>query len=299
MIDLSHGVRIGTRYPFADQANSLSCNPLLMLSSGRAGTTLLRSMLVAGGQISIPPETQVFAKAALKFSALQNWNWGDICRIVIALFESHGNFKMWDANMYPAYGNAIGLPAAERSLARIIDEIFKCYTQQAFPEAKIWGEQSPLHTLYAPWVYKIFPRAKYLHLLRDGRDVIASMVERKYTLEYSTERWKACVERTYQLREKLAPDQFLEIRYEDLVSKPEETLQQVSSFVGIEFRQQMLDYWKLPTTVEHKYMDHHRNLSKPVFTSSIGQWKQRLTEDQQKYIMTSAADLLRKLNYLD
>jgi hypothetical protein len=256
-------------------------------------------MLVAGGQIAIPPESYVFPKAALKFTSLQYLDWDDICRLVIALFESHGSFNVWNTNITPAYASAIEIPVAERSLARIIDEIFKCYAKQAFPEAAIWGEHSPIHTLYAPWIYNIFPKARYIHVLRDGRDVIASMVERKYTLEYSTERWKATVERTHALGEKLLPDQFLEIRYEDLVSKPEDTLRQVSSFVGIDYSQQMLDYWKLPTTVEHKFMEHHRNLSKPVFTSSIGQWKQRLTEDQQKYIIANAADLLRKLHYLD
>ena len=164
---------------------------------------------------------------------------------------------------------------------------------------EFWGEQSPIHTLYAPWIYRVFPRGKYLHLLRDGRDAIASMIERDYSLAYSTQRWMVSVKRTYALRSVLANDQFLEIRYEDLVSGPEETLRQVANFVGIEFRSEMLDYWKLPTTIEHKFMEHHRNLNKPVFTSSIGKWRERLTPEQQQYVMKKAAALLKQLHYTD
>ena len=139
MVYLARRVRIGDRYPLDDKVNSLSCRPLLILSSGRAGTTLLRSMLAAGNQIAIPPETQVLYKAVLKFSTLQHLEWGDLCRLIIALFESHSNFKMWQANLAPAYCQAIELPPHERSLARLIDAVFQCYAAEKFPEARVLG----------------------------------------------------------------------------------------------------------------------------------------------------------------
>jgi len=60
----------------------------------------------------------------------------------------------------------------------------------------------------------------------------------------------------------------------------------------------MLDYWKLPSTIEHKYFSHQKNLGKPVFTSSIGKWRKHLTPAQQDYILSQISEELRKLDYL-
>ncbi len=289
------------RYPLDDRADSLSCRPLIFISAGRSGTTLLRSMLVAAGGIAIPPETQIFHTLALKYSSLQNLHWNDIARMVLAQFESHPHFQLWDVNLAPAYQVALNLPEKERSLARLIDIVFTTYAAQQFPEARAWGDQSPIHTFYLPWVYPVFPQGRYLHLLRDGRDVIASVAERRgpEALELATLRWKTSVRRVREFQKRANPEQVLEIRYEQLVSQPEEALRKVSAFAGIEYNPMMLEYYKLPTTIEHHYLAHHRNLGKPVFTTSIGRWKERLNKEQQAYVLSHISPLLQELGYLD
>lgn len=287
------------RYPLADGAGSLSCEPLLIISAGRSGTTLLRSMLVAGGQIAIPPETQILHKLPVKFLSTQGLGWDDLSRLVISSFESHPLFHEWDASLHPAYERAIALPQKERSLVRLIDIVYTTYAAQKFPAATMWGDQSPLHTLFLPWIQPIFPKAKYLHLLRDGRDVVASAVEKEgpANLAPATYRWAKSIECVAKLRNDLGDNQLLEIRYEDLVMHPEQTLQSVSNYAGISYSQKMLDYWKLPSTVEHKYHEHHRNLNQPVFTASIGKWKERLTQEQQRYVLGKISKLLENLGY--
>ena len=292
-------------YPLADRANSLSCQPLLFVSAGRSGTTLLRSMLVAGGQIAIPPETQRIHTAIRKFVSLRHIGWADLSRVIISLFESHQLFEVWETNLQPTYQVVENLPRRERSLARIIDEVFMCYAAQQHPEATAWGDQSPLHTFFLPWITRAFPCGKYLHLLRDGRDAIASLLERgKHmdngpSLEAATLRWKTSVVRVQALQEALAPGQFLEIRYEALVSEPQKTLEEICAFANLEYRPAMLRYWEAPTTVEHRHMPYHRNIGKPVFTSSIGTWRTRLSPAQQEYVLAQTSDMLRTLGYGD
>lgn len=55
-------------------------------------------------------------------------------------------------------------------------------------------------------------------------------------------------------------NRYLEIRYEDLVRKPEKTLGVICSFLGIDYTSQMLDYWKLPSTIVHKVYSYHKTL---------------------------------------
>lgn len=285
------------RYPLADETGSLSCRPMFIVGSGRSGTTLLRSMLVAGGDVAIPPESYVIHTAVRRYIATQFLGWPDCARLVVALFESGAEFHLWETNLYPAHRSVLSLSAKERSLARIIDEVFQCYARQHFPEAIIWGDQSPLNTLHLPWVFRAFPRAKYLHLLRDGRDAIASMVERGRSIEAATRRWKRSVEQVLALQPRLDDDQFLEARYEDLVSEPADTLQSICSFIGVSYKASMLDFWKLPTTVEHEHYKHHHNLARPLFTDSIGRWTERLSSSQQAYVCSRVTGLLEHLGY--
>ena len=293
------------RYPLADHTRSLSCQPLFIISAGRSGTTLLRSMLVVGGQIAIPPETQVIHIAVRKFLSLRHIGWADLCRVIVSLFESHNLFHMWGVNLYPVYRKVIYLPKKERCLARIVDEVFMCYAAQQFPDATVWGDQSPIYTFFLPRIFSVFPHAKYLHLVRDGRDAIASLVERGrllkggMSLEEATYRWVTSVERVWSLQRRLSDNQFLEVRYENLVSEPAETLKKVCKFIGVEYKASMLDFWKSPTTIEHKYNEYHRNLSKPVFTDSIGKWTERLSPDEQQYVLAKTSGLLQRLGYLD
>lgn len=289
--------QILNRHPLADQAGCVSCTPLLIVGSGRSGTTLLRSILVAGGDIAIPPESYVIPKAVRRFISTQFLGWSDCAQLLLALFEAGAEFHLWETNLHPAHRCVVNLPVEERSLARLIDEVFKCYVRQQFPAATTWGDQSPLNTLHLPWIYRTFPGARYLHLLRDGRDAIASMVDMGRSIEVATSRWKRSMTQVLRLQPRLSDDQFLEVRYENLVSDPTDTLDRVCSFVNIDFKPQMLDFWKLPTTVEQNHYQHHRNLGRPLFTDSIGSWQKRLSPSQQAYIESRVTGLLEDLGY--
>jgi protein-tyrosine sulfotransferase len=300
-INFSHS--IFERYPLADGSGSLSCDPLFIISSGRSGTTLMRSMLAASGEIAIPAETQIIHILAAKFPLLFSLGWEGLSHVIISDFEATNNFPLWEINLAPAYKKTEELPFKERSLARIIDEVFETYASEKFPDAKLWGDQSPIHTFALPYIQKIFPRAKFMHMLRDGRDVISSYMVKRNTNQYNDlneaiYRWKTSIERTADLKKSIPAEQYLEVRYEDLVLQPEESLRRTSQFLGIGYSSKMLDYWKMPSTIENKYYSYHANLGKPVFPSSIGKWKERLSEDQQTFILRNITSELKSLGYL-
>jgi protein-tyrosine sulfotransferase len=295
------GNTFSRHYPLYRPTDLQFDQPVFIISSGRSGTTLMRSMLVAGGKIAIPAETQIIHMLPVKYHTTRGLGWEDQVRLIIASFESHRNFPLWQVNLAEAYQRVLALPENERSLARIINEVYFTYAAQAFPEAHVWGDQSPIHTFYLPYIKKVFPKARFMHLLRDGRDVVSSMVTRHgddYLFE-AVLRWKTSLRRISHFQTGLAAEQYIEVRYENLVREPEPTLQTVCSFIGIDYDPVMLDYWKLPTTIEHKYKTFHQNLGKPVFASSIGKWKERLNQQQQDYVIRNLAVDLHKLGYLE
>jgi len=299
--------RLGTLLRSFGRAFSLTnpdnkdLKPVFIISSGRSGTTLLRSMLVASGQIAIPPETQNIHTLAVKFLAYRGLKWQELSRLMIADFESHHNFFMWDLNFAPLYLSIINLPKEKRSLATIIDQIYMFYAAEKFPDANLWGDQSPIYTFHLPIILKVFPNARFIHMLRDGRDVVSSMVTR-HGAEYLQEavyRWKKSIEITKNFQKKFSPDRYHEVRYENLVQDSERTLRDICRFIGTTYDPIMLEYWRLPSTVEYKHKSFHQNLAKPVFSSSVGKWRERLSEDQIDYMLTEIEESLRLKAYID
>jgi protein-tyrosine sulfotransferase len=291
---------VPTRYPLAARSgDDLFCDkPLFIIGAWRSGTTLLRSMLIAGNNIGIPPEYPILHRLTQKFLMMQHQSWTAICREILQSFISTQEIELWEMSLENLDSQLANIPPHQQSLAKIIDEINFAYVAKHFPQAQMWGDQSPLHTFYFPWIKPIFPNARYLHLLRDGRDVIASNVtSRGHKVPEATAYWKTAIKRVESLKSEENDSQFLEIRYEQLVSEPENTLQIISSFLDIPYTDEMLNYWQTSHAVNYTKFDRHKNLSRPVFTASIGKWKQRLSEEEQQYMLRRIKPELERLGY--
>ena len=88
-----------------------------------------------------------------------------------------------------------------------------------------------------------FPEARFIHLVRDGRDVMLSLRDQPFAPSSFTgvaEYWAGRVERARQAGERLGPGRYRELRYEDLVADPERELGRLCEFVELEYRPEML-----------------------------------------------------------
>jgi hypothetical protein len=93
-------------------------------------------------------------------------------------------------------------------------------------------EKTPIHIFNASNIFKIFPTARCICLLRDGREVVASMVKRSHSVVTATERWCNTSREILLLRSKY-PNQTILVRYEDLLENPADTLERIASFLAI------------------------------------------------------------------
>ena len=93
-------------------------------------------------------------------------------------------------------------------------------------------EKTPLHIFNASRLLEIFPSARCLCLIRDGKEVVASMVLRSYSVKTATQRWVSSAQETLLLRS-LYPSRSILVRYEDLVSSQIESLTRIAGFLGI------------------------------------------------------------------
>src|SRR5262245_31939771 len=90
----------------------------------------------------------------------------------------------------------------------------------------------------------LWPQAKYIHICRDGRDVASSVMRMGWAgnVYVAADRWLEAEKEWDELCPMLGKDEWIEIRYEDLVASPKLHLERICTFLGVEYSEQMFDY---------------------------------------------------------
>ena len=255
--------------------------PFFIIGCGRSGNTLLRSLLVAGKQVSIPPESYVWPKVIRNFSGHSFMPWPQLCAIVIGEFEAYKEYFTWELNLDKAHRMARDLPRNKQTLSHILHCIYTVYSEQKSEGVKRWGDKTPINTIYIDKVYKVFPKAQYIHIVRDPLDVVCSYVKANLydSHEPAALFWKEATTKARRLGKRLSSNQYLEIQYEDLVREPKQELMRICDFLNIEYSDEQLNFWKHKDNLgDAKYRSHHKNLGNPITPNSIGKWKTQISQ---------------------
>jgi len=274
--------------------------PFFIIGSGRSGTTLLRRILQSHPLIDIPPESHgAIPIAVKKFYRYRGADWQDIVSIVLGQFLSIERFSFWHVDLSSAFVELTRIEPEKRSLAIIIDTIFQYHLKQHKPQARIWGDKTPVNTIRLKWIHRLFPEAKYIHMLRDGRDVANSFYKARLfpDLETAALRWNLSVKTVEKFKQKIPSHKMLTVRYENLVQNPQENVEKVCRFLSIEFIPEMLNEEPI-NGLGDSHVTHHQKVLTPISTDSIGRWKTELSPEQQKIITRIMKKWLIKLGYM-
>ena len=126
----------------------------------------------------------------------------------------------------------------ERSAAGIFDAIFQSFA--ARQGKRLWCEKSPQNMQHMEKLAHAFPRAKFIHIIRDGRDCAASLHRRwRRTPKLIVHRWRHVVEDARR-QGKAMGDRYFEVRYEDLTHDPEPWMKDLLDFLGLPFSEDVL-----------------------------------------------------------
>jgi hypothetical protein len=276
----------------------------------RSGTTLLAVMLDSHPQIAIPPETAFLpelprlaekAGTALRreFFALlttdrwnvSNWNdlgidkdayWRRLC--ALQTFSITGGLRA----LYGMYADGLG--------------------------KRLYGEKTPADTHCMPQIEAYLPEARFIHIVRDPRDVVLSL--RRTTagrsVEGTAQIWVDMVSLARASGTQVG--HYHEVRYEDLVLAPEAELRSICDFLELDYASQMLDY----RTSGARHVGHlgdrllpggratvpresrarlHENLAQPLRKDRVHNWRQEMSADDRAKVEAIAAPLMREIGY--
>jgi hypothetical protein len=150
-----------------------------------------------------------------------------------------------------------------------------------------WVETTPDNTLRAHRTARYFPQAKFIHMIRDGRDVAASVIVQWWgpdDYEEALRWWGYRMRVSHRSLSQVEPERVSVIQLEDLVERDRE-----NTYAGL------LDFLDLPADAQMRaFFDEHMNPRR----GHVGRWKQGRTEDEIARVETLYAEILAELDEL-
>lgn len=197
--------------------------PVFIVGFPRSGTTLLATMLSRHSQIAVPPETRFMEEVV------------DGCRdpagMLARLAESR-RCRDLGLDIDHVAARFAGSPPSYGSLFRAVLEAYA-----AGQGKEIVAEKSPIHLLHVPTLAAWFPKARFLLVVRDGRDCVLSLLKAPWAhdnLVRHCAEWRRRMEQARGFLKSPALSIHL-IRYEDLIRGPERELQGVMRFLDLPY----------------------------------------------------------------
>ncbi|HEY1739274.1 MAG TPA: sulfotransferase [Acidimicrobiia bacterium] len=200
---------------------------VLIIGSPRSGTTWLQTILGAHPAVASPQETDLF-RVYLQPLA-QSWD-----QQVAQLRDTADDRRR---KGLPTVLDAAQFDAVGRNFVTTMIESVRAHK----PAATVVVEKSPGHSMATAVVRRFWPEATFIHMIRDGRDVAASLMAASHTfgagfapgeVTQAARMWRSRLEAARDARD--APGGYLEVRYEELHSDGAAVLQRAYEHCGID-----------------------------------------------------------------
>src|SRR5579859_1525478 len=211
--------------------------PFFIVGSGRSGSTLLRMMLASHPRLTIPPETWYLAPLLQRLSIDRPLN-ADEIESAISIVTSH--YRWPDMKLDQRDFRREVARLVKPYLRDLVEVVYRSHLQ-AEGKAR-WGDKTPAYIEILPQLAKMYPNSRFIHLIRDGRDVAKSFQATDWVglwLHENTREWTRALDCHWRWVRSDLRDRILQVRYEDLVLKTEGTLRKICEFIGEEFEPQM------------------------------------------------------------
>ena len=264
-------------------------------------------MLDAHPKLTIPPETH-FVPDLIKAAREPGATPEDALAAMKSARE-WGDFGFSDEQMLTRLR---ALPKLRPGPA--VRTFYEAYMEQQ--DKPRWGEKTPTYVQKMKLIQRALPEARFVHVIRDGRDVALSVLDRtvrELTAADVARRWRKKISKAREDSPQL--DHYTEIRYEDLILDTEPVLRSVCEFIELPWDDGLLSYHErsaerlqemaraLPAegrakelSVERR-MKTHEMTTKPPSADRVARWRTQMSPEQRQEFEDIAGDLLAQLGY--
>lgn len=213
------------------------------------------------------------------------------------------HFRQWEIPEDAVWSRVevLGRPGfPPRGFPEVVEAVFLAYADR---HGKVrWGDKTPIYVLSIPLLSTLFPDARFVHVIRDGRDVALSYLAVPWgpsSVWAAARKWRRDVSTGRRYGEALPADRYHEVRYTDIVEDPERSLREICGFANLPFDGAMLDYHhdaeeRIQSRPERT--KYHASVTKPP-VGGLRDWRVQMSERDVQAFEAVAGDLLEELGF--
>lgn len=272
---------------------------ILMIGTQRSGSNLMRLMLNQVPTIVAPHPPHILQRLMplmstygdLENPAVFELLVDDVCRLV------EENPVPWENVTLDRQD--IASRCTQNSLVAVFSAVYDVLAETRGAEE--WCCKSLANVHYIPEINAYLPKAKYIYLYRDGRDVAVSfkkaVVGQKHFYHIGQE-WAKAQRTALKMRQQFDASQFFSISYETLTGDPEQSLKDLCAFLEVDYHPSMLDFHQSSEAANTASSSSlWSNVTKPVMNQNSKKFLTQATAEEVKIFELVAGDVLDALGY--
>lgn len=276
--------------------------PIFVVGANRSGTTLLRLLLNAHTRIAIPEEVQYF-HSYIAGVPIEKWKEPQLSRTqytsFLDQFLSESNVVMPELDKDEVLRTL--LDSGDTSLKAPYQVVLGQWAQY---HGKVrWGEKTPANLFYADVIMEMFPEAQFIHMVRDPRAGVASMKRASFfpddVVLNALGRRKYMTAGRAILEKHVPPESRILLQYEDLVTRPDEVIKKLCTFLKEEYEPGMLQFHQSARQFmkEEAVSSFNAAATRPVSSEGIEKWKSQLSSYEVALIERICEEEMKEFNY--
>jgi hypothetical protein len=269
--------------------------PIFVVGCPRSGTTLLQLMLHAHPRIAIPPETRFLLTAYRSRNSYGDLRVEANRRALARDITGHRKTLFYDLGL-DAEEVVAEITGGPPTIGSVFGAVFRAYARR-FGKPR-WGDKRPGYYECIPGLLRMFPDAQIVHLIRDGRDCVASLKSMPWAQQNIYEMvstWTEAIDSGRRAARRLPAGAYAELRYERLVADPEGQLRALCDFLGEDYDPAMAEPDKVDAIPERKTW--HADNRRPITPAPSGSWPDRLDPWEVSLCERVMGRRLRELGY--
>lgn len=271
---------------------------VFLVAKDRSGTTLLQTMLDSHPNICAPLESRFVLHLKNKYQGKKLWSKKLKNQFVQDLFKEQKMILLWEIDKDALKIRLENLPEST-TYGEICKQVY--ISSKSFHRKetiKLIVDKNPIYAIMIPLIKEVYPEAKFIHLVRDYRGNINSILKfyRKISIKKLGLSWVMTNSEIEKSKE-MQPENFITLRYEDLLDNPKSELERLTNYFNLEFHPAMLTYNERIAKAISAYVERspnekvrkvreigiatvHKNLSKPIVNSYKDKWKETLSKEE-------------------
>jgi hypothetical protein len=278
-------------------------NPFVFIvGCPRSGTTLVQRALNAHPQLAITPESHWIPRLAAKPWALTSD--AMVTAKLVQRLLAHRKFSRLQIGQEQVSAIVGKYPQISYSL--LVSQIFDLYGEMQ--RKPLVGDKTPANVRRIDILHGLWPSARFVHVMRDGRDVALSMFEwpkvhpkpggfvtwSEDPVSTAALWWEVNVRRGCEAKRSLPPDLYYELHYESFVANPREQIAALCSFLDLPFGDSMLQFHADRSDADPGL---EKKFAGAPITQGLRDWRSQMRAEQIERFEAIAGELLENLGY--